>query len=485
MARSLLDLAPTRSAEPESRRWQVVLAALLVAVIVYGFQQTAISPALPVIQHDLHASREWTTWLFSGYFIVASVTPVFLGKLADRSGKRNIFLVALGVFLAGSIGAALAPSIALVVICRLAQGLGGAVFPLAFAIARDELPSPRVSAGIGVLAGGFGFGALCGYTLGGTITQFLGWRWIFWIGAIVLGLATVLVSATVPASPSRRHRSLDTPGAALFGAALTGIIVAVTEGPQRGWAAPLTIAMFVLAVFAAAGWVYRELHTEEPLMDLRVLASRTILLTNAASMLGGYTAIGTSVLLPFLLQGKTGSDLTAFGLAAGPLLTGLVLVPRALGQAVGGPATNPLSRGLGQVPTFAAGMALMTLGAAGLALWRTQLWMILVELAVLGLGFGLVVTVSGSVVTLTADVEETGVATSINSVLRRVGGGIGAQVGVALLAAITLGRTDEAAPAAFTIAFAVAAGVAFVGTICALLVAPRGQRRTPQTAGGR
>ncbi|HET8929058.1 MAG TPA: MFS transporter, partial [Acidimicrobiales bacterium] len=90
----------------ERPQWFVTLAGLFLAVTVYGFQQTAITPALPVVQQDLGASREWTTWLLSGYFIVASVTPVFLGKLADRSGKRRIFLVALGVFLVGSVGSA-------------------------------------------------------------------------------------------------------------------------------------------------------------------------------------------------------------------------------------------------------------------------------------------------------------------------------------------------------------------------------------------
>ncbi len=439
---------------------------------VYGFQQTAITPALPVVQHDLGTSRECTTWLLSGYFIVASVTPVFLGKLADRSGKRRIFLTSLTAFLAGSIGAALSPSIGLLVVCRLVQGLGGAVFPLSFAIVRDELPPERVSSGIGILSGGFGLGSVVGYALGGLITELIGWRWIFWIGAIVLAVAATLVRGTVPVSPTRIQRSLDTPGAVLLAAALSGVIVAVTEGPQHGWSAPLTLGMFVLAILALVAWAHRELHTAEPLMDLRVLASRTILLTNAASLLSGYAAIGSSVLLTFLLQGKAGPHLAAFGLAAGPLLTGIVLVPRAAGQAVGGPTTGPLSRRFGQVWIFAFGMLMMTAGLAGLTVWRAELWAIMAELAVLGVGFGLVVSVMGSLVTLTADVGETSVATSINAVVRRVGGAIGAQVGVALLDTITFGASLEPTPGAFTAAFGVAAAASFAGLLCALFIAP-------------
>ncbi len=453
-------------------RWKIILAALFIAVTVYGFQQTAITPALPVVQDDLGASREWATWLLSGYFIVASVTPVFLGKFAERAGKRNVFLAALTAFLAGSVGAALSPSIGVLVLCRLVQGLGGAVFPLSFAIVRDEVPLRRVSTGIGILTSGFGAGSLAGYAVGGLITQLLGWRWIFWIGAAVLALAATLVRFTVPRSPSRVRRGLDTPGAALFGIALAGVIVAMTEGPQSGWSSPVTIAMFVIAAVAAAAWVLRELHTPEPLMDLRVLASRTIMLTNIVSMFSGYAAIGTGVLLTFMLQGRTGSGLVAFGLTAGPLLTGLVLVPRAIGQAIGGPVVEPLTRWFGPVWTFAAAMLLMAASLISLTVWRGNLWAIGADLIVLGLGFGLALSVMGTIVTLGVDLSETSVATSINAVVRRVGGAVGAQIGVALLATITLGAGREPAPAAYTTAFAVAAGVALAGVVCALLIGP-------------
>lgn len=446
---------------------------MFIAVTVYGFQQTAITPALPVVQDDFAASREWTTWLLSGYFVVASVTPVFLGKLADRSGKRKVFLAALTAFLAGSIGAALAPSIGLVVVCRLVQGLGGAVFPLSFAIVRDVVPRSRVGSAIGVLTGGFGVGSLLGYSIGGLITQVMGWRWIFWIGAITLMLAIVLVALAVPHSPTRIDRRLDALGAALFGAALSGIVIAVTEGPQRGWTSPLTLGMFATTVVAVPAWVYRELHTSEPLMDLRVLSSRPMLLTNIASLMSGYSAIGSGVVLTYLLQGESGTDLVLFGLAAGPFLTGLALLPRALGQAVGGPVVGPMVTRLGPVPTFASGMGLTTLGLAAMAVWRGSLWIIMGELAVLGLGFGLAVSMMGRLVTMTADIGETGVATSINAVVRRVGGGIGAQVGVALLATITVGAGEEPAREAFTVAFSAAAAAGFIGMICVLLIPRR------------
>jgi MFS family permease len=455
-----------------------VLLSVLIGDAVYGFQQTAITPALPVVGQAFDASREWTTWVFSGYLIVASVMPIFLGKAADRVGKRRIYLAALGVFLLGSVVAAGAPSIAVVVIGRLIQGVGGIVFPLSFSMLRDHLPAHRVGSGIGVLTGGFGLGALAGFGLGGAITQFLSWRWVFAFGAIVLLAAIALVRLVVPADSGHSTAGLDTPGAALLGGAVAALIVALTEGPQRGWASPFVLAVFVVSVLAAAGWVFRELRTPEPLMDLRVLASRTVLLVNIASVLGGFAVFSVNILLPFLLEGSgAGMPRTAFGLAAGPLLTGIVLLPRALGQSVGGPSTGPLSRLLGAAPTFAVGLLVQAASAAGLALWRGSIWMLLAELGGLGIGFGITLSAAGGIVTLAATTTQTSIATSLNSVARRVGGGVGAQIAAALIGTITLAG-GAPAPAGFTIAFLLAAAVSVAGAGAAVLAVPAHRLRS-------
>lgn len=453
------------------------LAVLLVADMIYGFQQTAITPALPVVQHDLGASREWTVWLFSGYLIVASVAPVFLGKLADRAGKVRVYLAALAVFLVGSIGAAVSPSIQLVVLCRLVQGVGGVVFPLSFAIVTELLPRNKVGKGIGILTGGFGLGSLIGFPLGGLITELLSWRWIFGVGAVALAMAIGLVRFTVPTFAERVPRRLDTPGALLFGSTMAALILALTEGPQRGWTSPFTLIMFAIAVAAAIGWYFREMSTAEPLMDLRVLASRRVLFTNITSLLSGYAGFGVNLLLPFLLVGMAkGTIFAAAGLGAGPLLTGLALLPRALGQAVGAPLTGPLARAFGPGRAFAGGMVLVTAAAAGLAFWRSHLWMILIELAALGVGFGLAISLSGTIVALAARPGETAIATSITSVLRRAGGGVGGQISIAILAAIALPNGNPA-PEAFTIAFATSAGAGIIGAAAALFAVPREPQR--------
>jgi MFS family permease len=467
---------------PPRTSHKVTLAALLLADMVYGFQQISIIPALPTVQHDLGASREWTVWLFSGYLIVASVAPVFLGKLGDRIGQRRVYLGALLAFMLGSVATALSPNIQLVVVFRMVQGVGGVVFPLSFAIATEILPRDKVHTAIGLLAGGFGMGSVLGLPIGGAIAQYLSWRWIFGVGAIALGLGALLVHLTVPRIGPRAHRRLDTPGGILFGGAMALLVVGITEGPQRGWLSVYALAAFGLALVAAVAWWYRETHTAEPLMDLTVFRSRGVLLTNATSALGGYAVFGVNLTLPFLLEnGGTSDPLSAPGLVVGPLLVGLVLLPRAIGQTVGSPLTGPLARRLGHGRVFASGMVLVSVGAFCLAFFRENLWAVVGELVVLGVGFGTTVSLSGGIVALAAPAGETGVASAITSVLRRAGGAVGAQVSIALLAVITL-RNGTPAPAAFTTAFAAAAAVALAGATCAALVFPGRHREPPPDA---
>ena len=178
----------------DSRRRSALIAAC-VAVVGFSFQQTAPIPAFPTIELELHAPARWTTWLLSGYLIVAAVAAPLFGKLGDR-GKRRMLLDVLAIYLVGSIGAALAPDIWALIGFRALQGAGGAVFPLCIAILRDELPDEEVGRGIGALSGAFGVGAIMSFAVSGLLTEAVSWRLIFAVGA---GTVLVSIAAVVAA----------------------------------------------------------------------------------------------------------------------------------------------------------------------------------------------------------------------------------------------------------------------------------------------
>lgn len=429
-----------------------MLVALGVAVVAFGFQQTAVIPAIPTIEHALHASRTWTAWVLSGYLVASSVFTPLVGKLGDRIGKRRMLVTSLVVFLVGSVGAGLAPGLAVLVVFRAVQGVGGAVFPLTLAMARDLLPDDRVGAGIGLLTGGFGLGTALGFGLSGFLITTAGWRWIFGAGAIVVVAAVAVTATVLPASRRGHGAGLDLPGAALLGAGLALILVALTEGALRGWSSPFVLGAFVLGFGLLAAWVQRERHTAQPLLDVRLFVRRPVLMANLATLALGYVLFSVYFLLPYLLHS---------GPHGGPVATGLLLFPAALGELAAGPLAGLLQRRIGVRATFALGLAVLAAAALGFTVAHHGVAPLAAWSLLLGIGAGLGIATGSTVIAERAGDAEVGIATAMNSVLRRVGGGVGGQVSAVLLAGATADST-------FGTAFLVCAVVAGAGTVVAV-----------------
>src|SRR6266571_9181783 len=168
-----------------------------------------VIPALPALQHDLHTTTTWVTWVLTVFLLVASVATPIMGKLGDQYGKERLLAITLMVFLLGCIGAAAAWNIWALIGFRALQGVGGAVFPLSFAIIRDEFPREKVGVAIGLVSAVFGVGGGFGIVLSGVIVDNLSWRWLFIFGAIPVAIATVAVHRFVPESPIKTPSRVD------------------------------------------------------------------------------------------------------------------------------------------------------------------------------------------------------------------------------------------------------------------------------------
>src|ERR1051326_2373349 len=173
--------------------YTLTLGALLVASIAYTLQQTMVVPALPALQHDLHTTTGWTTWLLSGFLLSASVGTPLLGTLRDPHGKERLLLISLALFLVGCVGAAAAWNIWSLIAFRIVQGAAGGIFPLSYSIIRDEFPPERMAGAFGAVSAVFGIGAPAGLILSGLIVDHFSWRWIFIVGALPVAAAVVLV----------------------------------------------------------------------------------------------------------------------------------------------------------------------------------------------------------------------------------------------------------------------------------------------------
>lgn len=437
-----------------------MLGALWVAVVAFGFQQTAIVPAMPVIEAELHASRTWSVWLLSGYLAASAVFTPLVGKLGDRWGKKRMLLWSLAVFLLGAGGAALAPNLVALVVFRAVQGVGGAVFPLTLAILPDQLPWERVPRGSSVLTSGFGLGTALGFGCSGLLVAAGSWRWIFVAGTLTILVAIAVVGVLVDPLAPRGRAALDFPGMGLLTGGLVLLLVALTEGESQGWTSEWVLGSFALSVLLLVGWVAYDLRVREPLLDLRELARRRVLLTHLATVALGFVLFGVFSLVPYLLRAP-------FGVQAPPHTAGLYLLPVAVGQLLCGMFADRITRWLTTRWTYAAGLALAALGALGLALEHGSTVLVLICALLIGAGAGLGIAVASAIVSGEAARTHTGVATALNSVLRRIGGGVGAQVSAALLASAALGG-GATGDRGFTTAFLACAAVGLIGAVLAL-----------------
>jgi EmrB/QacA subfamily drug resistance transporter len=465
------------------QHYNVTLAALTLAGIAYALQQTMVIPALPTLQRDLHTTTTWVTWVLTVFLLVASVATPILGKLGDQYGKERILLVSLLLFLVGSIGAAAAWNIWALIAWRALQGAGAAVFPLSYGIIRDEFPREKVGVAIGLISAVFGIGGGFGIVLSGVIVDNVSWRWLFIVGAINIAAATVLVQRFVPESPIKTPSRVDFVGATLLSGGLIAMLVALTEGEDWGWTSTPTLTLAAAAAVLIVAWGIAELRVPEPMVDMRMLAVRQVLLTNLTALVAGFAMFGTFVLVPNFVEiphGLPGNlqDLVDFGFDASATKAGLYLLPSSITLLFAGPAAGLIGRRIGSKWPLTAGLVLVAVAAGSLALLHGEPWEILAAMAVLGIGVGFAFAAMATLITEAVRPSETGVATGMNTVMRTVGGVIGGQVGAALLAAHTVrGTNGVPSVTGFEIAFAISAVMALVGAALALFVTPPRFRR--------
>jgi EmrB/QacA subfamily drug resistance transporter len=434
-----------------------------------------VVPALPALRDDLHTSTTWVTWVLTGFMLVAAVTTPLIGKLGDQYGKERLLVLSLLALFVGCVLASFAWNIWSLIGARAIQGLGGGLFPLAFAIIKDEFPPEKVGTAVGIVSSVFAVGGGLGLVLAGVFVDYLSWRWMFIVSAIAVGAAVVLVHRFVPESPIKTPSRVDVPGAVLLSVGLAALLVALSEGGAWGWASVRTVAVFGLSAAALAIWVVVEQRVDDPMIDMRMFVRRPVLLTNVAAAVTGFSMFGAFVLLPNFIEASP--ELAGYGFGATATVTGLYLLPNALTGFAGGPVAGVLGRYVGSKVPLALGLLLGAAGIGILAIWHDRPWQIVVSMLVQGLGITMAFAAMAKLIVDAVRPTETGVASGMNTVMRTVGGVIGGQVGAAILTADTIGAGSIPAESAFTVAFAIAAVAAGLGAALSLFVTPRGHHR--------
>ena len=465
------------TAEAKRQHYNVTFTLLAVAAVAYALLQSLVAPALLTIQHDLNTTTAGAAWILTAYLLSASVVTPIAGRLGDMYGKKRVMVIVLVVLALGTLLAALATTIGVMIVARVIQGAGGAVFPLSFGIIRDEFPRARVPHGIALISAILGIGGGLGIVLAGPIIQHLDYHWLFWFPLIAVIIAAIGIIVFVPESPVKTRGRIDPLGAVLLAAWLVALLVPVSQGPTWGWTSPKTLLLFAAAAVLIPVWVWSESRSRAPLVDMQMMRLRPVWTTNLAALVLGFGMFASFVLVPQFVELP---ESTGFGFGASVTQAGLFLVPATLGMLVAGPISGRLSSTVGSRVPLILGALFSCVGFALLAVAHSQRFEIYLAMAVMGIGIGFAFSSMANLIVESVPASQTGVATGMNTIVRSIGGAIGSQVSAAIVAA-TLAANGQPTENGFTIAFAVAAIALVIGVVVALMV-PRPEREASSDA---
>jgi EmrB/QacA subfamily drug resistance transporter len=417
--------------EEERSHPNVTLAVLSIAGLAYAMLSSAVVPALPTIQHDLHTSENGVAWLLTAYLLSASVGTAIIGRLGDMYGKEHLLVWTLVVLSAGTLLAGVSGSLALLIVARTIQGVGGGIFPLAFGIIRDEFPRERVAGSIGLMSALLGIGGGVGIVAGAAIVEHLSWHWLFWLPLVLIVAAAICTWRFVPESPVRVPGRINWPAAALMSGGMTFVLIAVSETTTWGWGGPKTVGLLVIGAVLCVAWVVVELRSSQPLIDMTLMRVRAVWTANLAAFLLGAGMYASFVVFPQFAQLPKS---TGFGFGASVVGSALYLLPSTAGMFVVGFAAGPIAARFGSKAALVAGSIFTAASFGFLAAQHGHVYDMLLSSTLLGVGIGLAFAALGNIVVQAVDDHQTGVASGMNTVMRTVGGALGGQLTATFLA---------------------------------------------------
>ena len=400
----------------------------MMTILLGALDQTIVSVALPSIARQL-GGFDWMAWVVSGYLIAATVVTPLYGKFSDLFGRRRVLCTAIIVFMLASVACALARSMPELVVARVLQGAGGGgLITMAQAVVADVVPvrdRGRYQSYISIV---WVVASLLGPLVGGLLTQYLSWPWIFWINLPVGLLTLALVQGSLRALPVRRGAPrIDGTGALLLLGGLTALLIPITRvGQGVGWNDAHNLWGWAFAAALLAVFARQQRRHPEPMLPMALLANPVVVACCAMMLLLFFNFIALSVLVPLRLQMVVGASATD---AAVRLLPMTLTMP--IAAFVGG---RWLTRSGRAMPPQRLGVALVPLALLAVSLLPPTGWAAMASLAVVGAGMGLQVSTSLISVQQAVPVRLVGTATGLAAFSRLLGGAMG----IALLSSIAL-----------------------------------------------
>jgi len=459
-----------------------MIAALLSAGLSAALVATILLPIQSVLPELLDAPREATAWAVTITLLTNAIATPIAGKLGDMYGRRRVLLCLLAVQLIGAVVAGLATTVGQFIVGRGFQGAAMGAIPLGIAIMRDQLPARSLGPSIGFMSATIGVGGALGLPLAGVVATHLDWRALFWISGALSLTSILLIVWLVPESPTRARGALDVIGGVLLAAALTALLLGITQGQAWEWITWPTLGALAGGSVVMGVWVVWELRADNPIADIRVALRPTVLLTNVTSAALSFAVFAGNIIFPQLLVAPAGG-----GLGAGLSLeaTGLVLLAGSIALVIVSPIAGRLMRWAGPK------MMLCLSGAISAAAYALALCaggsavLLTVSNILVGVAAGTSYAAMPTLIMRSVPITDTGAANGLNALMRAIGTTLAAASIGAVYATGAVSVAGQSVPtdSAFSLTILLALAAGALGTIIALTI-PHGGRRDPGDAEG-
>ena len=453
----------TIDARVYARRWWT-LGVLCLSLVLIGLDNTVLNVALPTIQRTFSATAAALQWTVDAYVLVFAGLLLTMGALGDRFGRARALQIGLVIFGVSSLTAPLATEMTHLIAVRVAMGVGGAlIMPSTLSIIANVFPPGERAKAITVWAGVSGLGVGLGPLVGGLLIENFQWSAVFLLNVPIVVVALLLGLVLVPESRDPSQARLDLPGAVLSIGAVSALVYGIIEAPAAGWADPVILGSFAVAVILGLAFAWRETHTAEPMLDLSLFHDARFTAGAGAISLTFFAMFGTIFGLTQFLQ---------FVLGKTALEAGTLMVPLALGIPVGARISLKAVEHAGTNRVMAGGLILVAIVLLSLTRWTptTETWVVSLTLFFLAIGLANVMAPGTGAVMSAVPEAKAGVGSAMNDLFRQLGGALGVAVIGSAINTVYRERIADAitglpGPAADAAGDSVGAAVAIAGQV--------------------
>ncbi|GAA4740944.1 MFS transporter [Gordonia alkaliphila] len=458
----------------------LIIGVLGLSSLFASLMQSLVIPIQVELPELLGTSSSNASWVVTATLLGGAVAMPVAGRLADLFGKKPVLVASALILLVGSLICALSDSLAPMLVGRVLQGLAMGYIPVAISFVREVAPVRMINTAVAAISAMLGVGGALGLPLAAWIADSLDWHALFWVS---LGLAAVMALLSLFLLPHVRDAqegSLDWLGAIGLATGLVAFLVGVSKGNDWGWTSGLTLGLLIGGVAVLLLWGWFEMRSDDPLVELRTLSQRPVLMTNLAAVLIGFGMMAQAIVVPQLLGMPAA---TGFGLGQSILATGLWMAPGGLMMLVFAPVSSKLLSTIGGRRTLALGGFVLA-GGYVLAVFLTGApWQLLIATCIGSAGVGIGYAAMPTLILENVPPAEAAASVGLNGLARSVGTTLAGAVMAVVLTSNTIDLGGHPLPTldAFKLCFIIGAAAAAIGAALALFVYPlRGKKMSGQ-----